>query len=68
MSKPEKVKVCILKTTVANKEVVKPGACLELDSTDANILINGKKAKAYEKGDEDKYKQAPKKGAEKPAK
>jgi hypothetical protein len=54
--KPEKkVKVIIIALTVACQETVKPGKILELEASEARILISGNKAKEYEEGDEKKY-------------
>lgn len=62
---PKTKKVTIIKLTVANKETQKVGSVIELESSEANILINGGKAKEYEKGDEEKYKAPTKKVTEK---
>lgn len=70
MSKIVTKKITILKLTVAEKETVQPGDVLEVPASDAAILINSKKAKEYEKGDEEKYKvakKAPKAAAKKDA-
>lgn len=64
MSKVEKKKLTILKITVANKVTVFPGDVVECEPADALVLVNGDKAKEYEKGDEEKFKpkkEAPKK-------
>lgn len=67
VQQPKTKKVIITKLTVANKETVKPGTIIEqLETSEANILINAGKAKEYEKGDEEQFKAGPsKKGPEK---
>lgn len=53
--KAKKVKITILKLTVANSETVKPGDSLEVEANDAARLIHHGKAKKYEAGDEKKF-------------
>lgn len=55
MKQDKKVKVIIKSLTVAEQKTVKPGKVLELDSSEARILINSNKAKEYEDGDEKKF-------------
>lgn len=53
--KAKKVKVTILKLTVADKETVKPGQSVTLEANDAARLKHHGKAKDYEQGDEKKF-------------
>jgi hypothetical protein len=66
---PKKVKICIIKLTVAGGETRKPGAVLEVEANDAARLIHHGKAKKYESGDEKKFSyESPKELAKKEAK